>query len=141
MGTIRIVLANDHPIVRSSLRLLLEREPGFRVIAEAANGREAILLTDYQRPDIVVLDIQLPDVSGMTAARLIAGKHTGVRVVFVTALADDEYVAEAFKAGASGYVLSDSAQTDLIPAVHAAAQGQSFVSPAIKYPSANFADH
>ena len=131
MEPIRIVLANDHPLVRSSLRQLLEREQGFRVIAEAANGREAILLADYRQPDIVVLDIQLPDVSGIVAARAITGKNVRTGILFVTALADHEYIAEAFKAGARAYVLSDSAQTDLIPAVHAAAQGRLFVSSAI----------
>lgn len=141
MQPIRIVLANDHPLVRSSLRQLLEREEGFRVIAEAANAREAVLLADYRSPDIVVLDIQLPDVSGIAAARRIASKNTSARILFVTALTDDEYLAEAFRAGARGYVLSDAAQTDLIPAVHAAAEGRYFVSPGIGIEPANFADH
>lgn len=133
MEDIRILLANDHPIVRSSLRLLLGRERGFRVIAEAANGREAMLLTDYQCPDVIVLDVQLPDVDGITIAKRIADKHTGVRIVFVTGLADSAYVTEGLKAGAHAYVLSDSAQTDLIPAVHAAAEGKIFLSPGIDY--------
>lgn len=133
MQPIRIVLANDHPLVRSSLRQLFEREQGFRVIAEAANAREAVLLADYRCPDIVILDIQLPDVNGIAAARLIARKNASTRILFVTALADDEYITEAFKAGARGYVLSDSAQTDLIPAVHAAAEGRCFVCPAIAH--------
>lgn len=109
------------------------------MIAEAANGREAVLLADYRRPDIVVLDIQFPDVNGITAARLITGKNAGTRIIFVSQLADAEYLTEAFKAGAHGYVLSDAAQTDLIPAVRAAAEGQFFVSPAIEQPT-NFAD-
>jgi two-component system response regulator DegU len=141
MQAIRIVVANDHPLVRSSLRQLLEREEGFRVIAEAANAREAVLLADYRCPDIVVLDIQLPDVSGITAARLITSKNSSTRILFVTALADDEYITEAFKAGACGYVLCDSAQNDLIPAVHAAAEGRYFVSPAIGHKPTNFANH
>jgi DNA-binding NarL/FixJ family response regulator len=141
MQPIRIVVANDHPLVRSSLRELLEREQRFRVIAEAANAREALLLADYRHPDIVVLDIHFPDVNGVEAARLIARKNSSTRILFVTESADDEYVTEAFKAGASGYVLSDSAQTDLIPAVHAAAEGKCFVSPTIEHKPANFVDH
>jgi two-component system, NarL family, response regulator NreC len=133
MQPIRIVLANDHPLVRSSLRQLLEREQGFRVIAEAANAREAVLLADYRCPDIVVLDIQLPDVNGITAARVMTGKNASTGILFVTALADEEYIREAFKAGARGYVLSDSAQTDLIPAVRAVAEGRTFVSPAVEH--------
>jgi DNA-binding NarL/FixJ family response regulator len=141
MKSVRIVLANDHPMVRSSLRLLLQREAGFRVIAEAANAREATLLADYQRPDVVILDIHFSHISGISVARHITEKDASVRIVFMTELADEKYVAEAFKAGARAYVLSDSAQTDLIAAVHAAAQGNFFVSPGIKCPSANFADH
>lgn len=128
---IRIVLANPHPIIRSDLRLLLERQPAFRVMGEAANGREAVILAEYRHPDIVLLDMKLPLLSGIAAVREIASKKPGVRMIFVTALADQEYVAEAFKAGAHGYVLEDAVQTDLVSAVHVVTRGGSFLSPAI----------
>jgi len=128
---IRIVLANHHPIIRSDLRLLLERQPAFRVIGEAASGREAVVLVEYRRPEVVLLDIKLPNVNGIAAAREISLKQPSVGIVFVNALTDQEYVTEAFKAGARGYVFAYDAQTDLISAVHVVAGGGSFVSPSI----------
>jgi two-component system, NarL family, response regulator LiaR len=128
---IRIVLANHHPIIRSDLRLLLERQPAFRVTGEAANGREAVILAEYRRPDVVLLDIKLPQLSGIAAAREITSKKPALGIIFVTALADQEYVSEAFKAGARGYVLGDAAQADLVSAVHVVARGGTFLSPGI----------
>jgi DNA-binding NarL/FixJ family response regulator len=128
---IRIVLANDHPIVRGSLRLLLEREPDFRIVGEAANGREAVVLTEYTRPDVVLLDIQLGHLGGIAAAREISSRSKESRIVFVTMLTDEEYVLEARKAGASGYVLGNSAQTDLVSAVRTVSSGGCFLSPEI----------
>lgn len=128
---IRIVLANDHPIIRSDLRVLLERQPAFRVTGEAANGREAVVLTEYRRPDVVLLDIKLPQLSGIATSREIAAKKPGVGIIFLTALTDQEYVSEAFRSGAHGYVLTDAVQADLIPAVQVVARNGSFLSPAI----------
>ncbi len=128
---IRIVLANHHPIIRSDLRLLLERQPAFRVSGEAANAREAVVLAEYRRPEIVLLDIKLPQPGGIAVAREISLKNPDLGIIFVTALTDQEYVSEAFKAGARGYVLEDAAQTDLISAVHVVAGGGSFLSPSI----------
>jgi DNA-binding NarL/FixJ family response regulator len=129
--SIRIVLANHHPIIRSDLRLLLERQPAFRVTGEAANGREAVVLAEYRSPDVVLLDIKLPQLSGIAAAREITSKKPGVGVIFATALTDQEYVSEAFRAGARGYVLADAVQVDLISAVQVVGRGGSFLSPAI----------
>jgi NarL family two-component system response regulator LiaR len=131
MEPIRIVLANHNPIIRSNLRLLLEREPGFRVIGEAADGREAMALADYGHPDVVLLDIQLPPRNGILTAREMVSKGRGYGIIFVTVLKDEEYVAEALKAGARGYVLEDVASTDLLPAVRAVAGGGRFLSSAI----------
>jgi DNA-binding NarL/FixJ family response regulator len=135
MEPIRIVLANHHPIIRSNLRLLLEREPAFRVIGEAADGREAVALAEYRRPDVVLLDVQLPPANGISTAREIASKRPsnrhGIGVIFVTVLTDQEYVSEALRAGARGYVLEDAASTDLFRAIRAVASGGSFLSPAI----------
>ena len=131
MEPIRIVLANHHPIVRSNLRLLLEREPAFRVIGEAADGREAVALAEYHHPDVVLLDVQLPPLNGISTAREIASKRRGFAIIFVTVLTDQEYVSEALRAGARGYVLEDAASTDLSRAIRVVAGGGSFLSPAI----------
>jgi DNA-binding NarL/FixJ family response regulator len=131
MQVIRVVIVNDHPIVRSNLRLLLERESDVRVIGEAANGREAVLLAEYQKPDIVLLDAKLQEMSGVQTAREMLKKNPALNIVFISALTADEYVIEALKLGAHGYVTGDSAQSDLVPAVRAAAKGERFLSPAI----------
>ena len=131
MQPIRIVLANHHPIIRSNLRLLLEREPAFRVIGEAADGREAVALTQYRRPDVVLLDVHLPPLNGISTAREIVSKRRGSAIVFVTVLTDHEYVSEALRPGARGYVLEDVASTDLSHAVRVVAGGGTFLSQAI----------
>jgi two-component system, NarL family, response regulator LiaR len=131
MEPIRIVLANHHPIIRSNLRLLLEREPAFRVIGEAADGREAVALAEYRHPDVVLLDIQLPPLNGISTAREIASKRRGFGIIFVTVLTDQEYVSEALRAGARGYVLEDAASTDLFRAIRVVAGGGCFLSPEI----------
>lgn len=130
-GPIRIVLANHHPIIRSNLRLLLEREPAFRVIGEAADGREAVALAEYRRPEVVLLDVKLPPRNGISAAREIYSKQQSLGIIFVAVLTDQEYVSEAFKAGARGYVLGDVASSDLFRAIQVVAGGGSFLSPAI----------
>lgn len=131
MKPTRILLCNHHPIVRSGLRLLLERESAFRVIGEAANGREAVVLAEHTHPDVVLLDIKLPQMSGIVAAREISSKQRNVGIIFVTVHVDEEYVAEAWKAGARGYVPADSAQSDLIRAIRVVARGDRFLSPSI----------
>lgn len=131
MEPIRIVLANHHPIIRSNLRSLLEREPAIRVIGEAANGREAVALAEYLHPNLVLLDVKLPPLNGISTAREISSKPQNLNIIFVAALTDEEYVSEAFKAGARGYVLEDAVSTDLSRAIRIVAGGGSFLSPAI----------
>jgi len=109
----------------------MERELGFRVVAEAANGREAVVLAEYRHPVLILLDIRLPDVSGIAAAREIFSRTPNTSVIFVTGETDGVYVCEAFKAGARGYVSVDSVQTDLAPAIYAVARGHHFVSSSI----------
>jgi DNA-binding NarL/FixJ family response regulator len=128
---IRILLANHQPIIRNGLRLLLERDPEFQVVAEAANGREAITLADFKRPDITLLEIKLPHVNGIAVAKEIRSAGLASKLLFVTAHTDTEYVIEAFKAGARGYVAGDSAPSDLARAIHVVASGGLFLSPAI----------
>jgi DNA-binding NarL/FixJ family response regulator len=128
---LRVLLANHHPIVRSNLRLLLEREPDTRVVAEAANGREAVALADYRHPDIALLDINLPHLNGIAAAREILSRNSKAAVIFVSPHPDEAYVSEALKAGARAYVMESTAETDLHAAIEAVRAGRSFVSPSI----------
>ena len=111
--------------------MLLEREPDFRVVAEAANGREAVVLAEFKHPDIALLEVKLPHVNGIAVAREICLKGASPKLVFVTADTDEGYVIEAFKAGARGYVAGDSAPTDLARAIHVVASGRLFLSPVI----------
>ena len=131
MKTIRILLADDHTVVRKGLRLLLESQPGFAVAAEASNGREAVALAEEQRPDVVVMDVAMPVLNGIEAARQISGKLPSVAVVFLSMHSDEGYVLKALKAGARAYLLKDSAESDLINAVKAVSDGKAFFSPAI----------
>lgn len=131
MKQIRILLADDHTIMRNGLRLLLERQPGFQVIGEAADGRETVEMTETLRPDVVVLDIAMPNLNGIEAARQIAAKLPGIAVVILSMHSDESYVLRALKAGARAYLLKDSAESDLISAIKAVTEGKAFFSPAI----------
>lgn len=131
MKTIRIVLADDHTVVRKGLRLLLESVPEFQVVADASNGREAVALADEHQPSVVVMDVAMPLLNGIEAARQITAKLPQTAVVFLSMHADEGYVLKALKAGARAYLLKDSAETDLIAAVRAVSEGKAFFSPAI----------
>jgi DNA-binding NarL/FixJ family response regulator len=131
MNTIRILLADDHTVVRKGLRLLLESQPGFAVVADAANGREAVALAGEHNPDVVVMDVAMPILNGIEAARQILARQPHAAVVFLSMHADESYVLRALKAGARAYLLKDSAEHDLIDAVHAVSEGKAFFSPAI----------
>jgi two-component system, NarL family, response regulator NreC len=131
MKPVRILLADDHTVVRKGLRLLLETHPGFQVIAEAANGREAVALAEEHRPDAVVMDVAMPILNGIEAARQITNKLPQTAVVFLSMHSDEGYVLKALKVGARAYLLKDSAEQDLINAVKAVSEGKSFFSPAI----------
>jgi DNA-binding NarL/FixJ family response regulator len=131
MKTIRIVLADDHTVVRKGLRLLLESQPGFEVVADAADGRAAIALAEQHLPDVVVMDVAMPVLNGIEAARQITMKLPQVAVVFLSMHSDEGYVLRALKSGARGYLLKDSAEQDLIKAVVAVSEGKAFFSPAI----------
>jgi two-component system response regulator NreC len=131
MRTIRILLADDHTIVRKGLRMLLESHEGFRVVAEAADGREAVALAEQHRPDIVVMDLAMPVLNGIEAARQICSGDTHSAIVFLSMHSDEGYVLKALKSGAKGYLLKDSAEHDLINAVETVSEGKAFFSPAI----------
>ena len=131
MKTIRIVLADDHNVVRKGLRLLLETQPGFTVVADAADGREAVSLAEQHTPDVVVMDVAMPILNGIEATRQINARNPQIAVVFLSMHADESYVLKALKAGARAYLLKDSADHDLIAAVKAVSEGKAFFSPAI----------
>ena len=131
MKPIRILLADDHTVVRKGLRLLLENEEGFEVVADAASGREAIALAEKHSPDVVVMDVAMPLLNGIEAARQISAKMPHAAIVFLSMHSDEGYVLKALKSGARAYLLKDSAEQDLIAAIKAVKDGKAFFSPAI----------
>ena len=128
---IRILLADDHTVIRKGLRLLLEREPEFQVIGEASDGRQAVDLAESANPDVAIIDVAMPNLNGIEAARQISAKLPNVAIVILSMHSDESYVLRALKAGARAYLLKDSAESDLIGAVHAVTGGKAFFSPAI----------
>ena len=130
MSEIRILLADDHAVIRSGLRLVLEREPGFRVVAEAADGKDAIRLAAELSPDVAVLDVAMPNLNGIEAARQITVAER-ISVVMLSMHSDEGYVLRALNVGARGYLLKESPEEDLIAAVKAVHAGKAYFSPAI----------
>ena len=128
---IRILLADDHNIMRRGLRLLLERQPGLEVVAEAADGRQAAEQAEATHPDIVVLDIAMPNMSGIEAAQRIRTLLPQAAIIILSMHSDEGYVLRALKVGAKGYLLKDSAESDLIGAIKAVNEGKAFFSPEI----------
>src|SRR5580704_14534091 len=131
VAQIRILLADDHTIIRSGLRLLLEQQPDFKVVAEASDGRQAVQLVAKHHPNVVVLDIGMPELNGIEATRQIVAQDPHPDVVILSMHSDESYVLRALKAGARAYILKNSAEADLIRAVRTVAEGKSFFSPAI----------
>jgi two-component system response regulator NreC len=128
---IRIIIADDHRVLRAGLRLLLERQPGFEVVADAADGRQTVDLVKAHLPDIVLLDIAMPHLNGIEAARLISASHPEVGIIILSMHADESYLLRALKSGAKGYLLKDAGEDDVIDAVRAVSEGKAFFSPAI----------
>src|ERR1700689_1333766 len=131
VSQIRILLADDHTIIRSGLRLLLDQQPDFKVVAEASDGREAVALVAKHHPEVAVLDIGMPQLNGIEATQQIVAKEPATQVVILSMHADEGYVLRALKAGARAYILKNSAEADLIRAVRSVAEGKSFFSPVI----------
>ncbi|HEY3396565.1 MAG TPA: response regulator transcription factor [Armatimonadota bacterium] len=128
---VRIVLADDHQIMREGLRMLLEKEADFEVIAEADNGRQAVELCRKHRPDLVVMDVAMPDLNGMDATRQILADRPEARVLALSMYADRRYASGMLAAGAAGYVLKDAAFEELVRAIRAVLSGKSYLSPAV----------
>ncbi len=123
------MLADDHPIVREGLRGLLETEPGFRVIGEAADGREALELVEQLKPDVLIIDIVMPGLNGLEVAWQVSQRLPETRIIVLSMYADEVYVLRALRNGASGYVLKDSSTADLVQAVRNVIAGQRYLSP------------
>ena len=127
----RVMIADDHPLVRSGLRALLERGNEFEIVAEAADGYDAIQLALAQKPDVILLDVGMPRLSGIDAGQSIAEKLPGARIIIVSMHSDEGYVLRALKAGARGYLLKASPEADVLAAVRAVAAGNAWFSPSI----------
>jgi DNA-binding NarL/FixJ family response regulator len=126
----RVVIADDHGIVRSGLRMLLERQPDVEVVGEASDGAEARDLVIRARPDLAILDVKMPKLTGLQATREIKEQAPEVAVLILSMYDDERYLFEALKAGASGYVLKAQADADLVAAVRAVRNGEPFLTPA-----------
>lgn len=129
MNTIRILLADDHKLIRGGLRLVIGQQPDLSVVGEADDGRQAVELTKSLKPKVVVMDIGMPNLNGIEAARQITAMRPDTAVVMLSMHSDEGYVLRALGAGARGYLLKDSATTDLVQAIRAVVEGKSFFSP------------
>ena len=128
---IRVAVADDQTLVRSGMRLVLESDEGVRVVGEAANGIEAVDLGARERPDVFVMDVRMPELDGIEATRRLADRSPQTRVLVVTTYDLDEYVLEALRAGAAGFLLKDAAPDSLAEAVRTVAAGDSLLSPSV----------
>jgi two-component system response regulator NreC len=131
MKKIRVLLADDHNLMRRGLRLVVEQQPDLEVVGEAEDGRQAVALSVSLRPDVAVLDIGMPNLNGIEAAKQITDGASGAAVVILSMHSDETYILRALKAGARGYLLKDSAESDLVRAIRSVAEGKSFFSPAV----------
>jgi DNA-binding NarL/FixJ family response regulator len=131
MARLRLLLADDHTVVRQGLRKVLEDRPEWDVVAEAGDGREAVRLAEQTVPDVAIIDVAMPLLNGIETTRQIVRRVPSTRVLVLSMHADEAYVTQILKAGATGYLLKDSADVDLIQAVSAVAVGKSFFSPSI----------
>ncbi|MDE3194885.1 MAG: response regulator transcription factor [Acidobacteriota bacterium] len=125
---IRILLADDHTVVRDGLRALIEKQPDMEVVAEAGDGRQCVQMADRHKPDVVLLDVAMPEMNGIEAARRIVASHPSTGVVMLSMHQDESYVLRSLKAGAKGYLLKDSPREDVLNAIRAGADGRSFLS-------------
>jgi DNA-binding NarL/FixJ family response regulator len=131
MPGIRVVLADDHRVVRQGIRDFLEEAGDIQVVAEAGDGEEALAMVAAHRPDVLVLDIRMPKLSGVDVTRQVADKYPSVRVLILTAYDDDPYVFALLKAGAAGYILKTADSDELVRAVHLVAAGQPALAPQV----------
>lgn len=131
MNPIRVLLADDHTLVRAGIRGLLEKMAGIQVVAEAGDGREALRLIEATQPDVVLMDITMPGLNGLEAAARVTKDFPKVRVIMLSVHANEEYVWQALRGGAAGYLVKDAGPAELELAVTAVARGEMYLSPAV----------
>jgi DNA-binding NarL/FixJ family response regulator len=134
MDDVSVLIADDQALVRAGFRSILEAQPGIKVVGEAADGRDAVALARHRHPDVVLMDIQMPDIDGLEATRLIvegAAPDDSIAVLMLTTFDLNEYVYEALRAGASGFLLKDVPPEDLVAAVRVVAAGDGLIAPTI----------
>ncbi|WP_251094308.1 response regulator transcription factor [Streptomyces sp. Caat 7-52] len=130
-GSIRVLIADDQQMVRQGFTVLLDAQPGIEVVGQAVDGRDAIARTAELAPDVVLMDIRMPELGGIEATRRITGEHTAVKVLVLTTFDLDEYVYDALRAGASGFLLKDASADKLAEAVRVVAAGDALLAPGI----------
>jgi two-component system response regulator NreC len=128
---INVLIADDHAIVRTGLRALLRSEPGLQLVGEATGGYEAIELVGKTRPDILILDLSMPDLDGIAVARQLKPQHPDLRILILTVHEDEAMLREAIRAGASGYIVKHAAEAELIAAINTIRRGDLYVDPAM----------
>ncbi len=128
---IRVLLADDHALVRDGLRAVLSRERDLQVVGEATDGREALRVAETAKPDVAVLDLSMPLLNGLDAARQLAARDQAPRTILITMHAEDRYVLDALRAGVRGYVLKKQAAADLVRAIHEVVAGRVYLSPGV----------
>jgi len=131
MKRTRILLVDDHAVVRQGFKMILDAQSDMEIVGEAANGREAVELAAQLRPDIVVMDVAMPELNGIEATRRVIAAGPHIRVIALSMHKDSVYVREILRAGARGYLLKDSGADDLVKAIRAVAGGESYLSPAV----------
>lgn len=129
--SIRVLIADDHLVVREGLRAILEAAPDLALVGEAADGAEAVQLAAELSPDVVLMDLRMPNVDGIEAIRQIKARHPDVQIVILTTYDDDAYIVRGLRAGARGYLLKDTGRQVLFQAIRAAARGESLLPPAV----------
>ena len=130
-GVIRVLITDDHPVVRAGLRGMLELESDFEVVGEASNGREAVSMVGRLEPEVVLMDLQMPELDGVDATQQIRERHPETNVLVLTTYDTDADITRAINAGATGYLLKDSPRQDLNHAIRAAARGEAVLTPAV----------
>jgi DNA-binding NarL/FixJ family response regulator len=131
MKPLNILIADDHPLFRKGMTALLESMPGIQVVGEAASGREAVELAASLKPDVVLMDLQMPDGNGLSATREITRAQPDIRILVITLFEDDDSIFAALKAGARGYILKDADEDEMMRAIRSAGEGEAIFSPPV----------